>query len=210
MNKNTLIARATLALALAGCAGAALADVRSYPHEHDRDRYDRRYDNDRDRYDRDRYDRRDRDYRYDVDNNPRYDRGYRQEVGRVVAIEARYGGYHQRNRGRDDGVEGALIGAIIGGLVGNQVGGGSGRDAATVAGAIAGGVAGRNIDRNDRDGRSYRHNRRRGEPDAYAISVELRSGRVVTVVQPRSDGRFTVGERVRVIERGGRARVEDL
>lgn len=188
--------------------------------------------NDNDRYYRDdyRYDNYGNHGRNDFSRNPHYYRDFRQDVGRVIAIEARHGGYHHRNR--DDGVEGALLGAIIGGLIGNQVGSGSGREAATVAGAIAGGVAGRNIDRNN-DNERYRYDRDRGydergyygrdrydrgreyswrarEPDAYAISVELRSGRVITVVQARQDGRFHIGERVRVIERGNRARIEEL
>ncbi|MCH7227731.1 glycine zipper 2TM domain-containing protein [Haloferula sp. A504] len=91
---------------------------------------------------------------------------------------------------------GAILGAVAGGYLGRQVGSGSGRDAATIGGAALGGTAG-----------SYAGqaaNRRQG----VEISVKLDGGGEVAIVQQADkDEPFYVGERVRVLGSGGRARV---
>lgn len=91
---------------------------------------------------------------------------------------------------------GAILGAVAGGLLGNQVGSGSGRDAATVGGAAAGGIAGSHI------GKAVTS--RAG----LEIQVDLDNAGSVSIVQevnPREP--FQVGDRVRVLGNGRRARV---
>ena len=91
---------------------------------------------------------------------------------------------------------GTVLGAVAGGLLGNQVGSGSGRRAATVGGAAAGGIAGSHIGKEvtSRPG--------------LEIQVDLDKGGSVSIVQqvnPREP--FAVGDRVRVLGGGRRARV---
>ncbi len=91
---------------------------------------------------------------------------------------------------------GGALGAIAGGLLGDQVGGGSGRRAATVAGAAGGGIAGTHA--------GQAASARQG----LEIEVRLESGDTVSIVQqanPREQ--FEVGDRVRVLDTGRRARV---
>jgi outer membrane lipoprotein SlyB len=91
---------------------------------------------------------------------------------------------------------GAILGAVAGGLLGNQVGSGSGRRAATVAGAAGGGIAGSHI--------GQEVTSRAG----LEIEVDLDSGGAVSIVQeanPREP--FQIGDRVRVLGSGRRARV---
>ena len=91
---------------------------------------------------------------------------------------------------------GTVLGAVAGGLLGNQVGGGSGRRAATVAGAAGGGIAGSHV--------GQAATARQG----LEIEVDLDSGGSVSIVQqvnPRAQ--FEVGDRVRVLDSGSRARV---
>ena len=91
---------------------------------------------------------------------------------------------------------GAILGAVAGGFLGNQVGGGSGRDAATIGGAALGGAAGSHA------GRAI--NNRQG----LEITVRLDQGGSLSIVQelnPRES--FAVGDRVRVLDNGARARV---
>jgi outer membrane lipoprotein SlyB len=91
------------------------------------------------------------------------------------------------------------LGRIGGGFVGYQagrtVGGGSGRAVAGAVGAVAGSVAGEAIEE------------RVTRQQAWQFTVELESGRTISVVQAR-DQSFAIGERVRVYLRGdGAARV---
>lgn len=91
---------------------------------------------------------------------------------------------------------GTVLGAVAGGFLGRQVGSGSGQDAATVAGAALGGAAGSHA------GRAI--NNRQG----LEITVQLDEGGSLSIVQevnPRES--FAVGERVRVLDNGARARV---
>jgi len=91
---------------------------------------------------------------------------------------------------------GTILGAAAGGFLGNQVGSGSGRTAATIGGAAAGGAVGSHA------GQAI--NSRQG----LEITVDLDRGETVSIVQeanPREP--FAVGERVRVLDSGRRARV---
>lgn len=122
-----------------------------------------------------------------------YSRG---EAGRVQSVE--YGTITGIRRVNLEGSStgGSLVGAAAGGLLGNQIGGGSGRTAATVGGALLGAAAGSHVGQNvtSRPG--------------LEISVRLDSGGTIAVVQevnPREP--FGVGERVRVVGTGVRARV---
>lgn len=94
------------------------------------------------------------------------------------------------------GTGGAVLGAVAGGLLGRTVGSGSGRDVATAAGAVLGGVGG-----------SYAGqaaNRRQG----VEITVALDGGGEIAIVQQATKREpFRVGERVRVLNSGSRARV---
>ncbi|MBK1828589.1 glycine zipper 2TM domain-containing protein [Haloferula rosea] len=91
---------------------------------------------------------------------------------------------------------GAILGAVAGGFLGNQVGGGSGQDAATIGGAALGGAAGSHA------GRAI--NNRQG----LEITVRLDEGGSLSIVQEVSKNEsFAVGERVRVLDNGRRARV---
>ena len=108
--------------------------------------------------------------------------------GKVVAID-------------DVVIEGrrSALGRVGGGLIGYQagraVGGGSGSRIAGAAGAVAGAVAGQAIEE------------QATREAAWQFTVELDSGRTISVVQAR-DQSFAIGERVRVYtRRGGAARV---
>jgi outer membrane lipoprotein SlyB len=91
---------------------------------------------------------------------------------------------------------GTILGAVAGGLLGRSIGGGSGRDIATAAGAVAGSAVG------SRAGQAV--NRRQG----VEITVALDQGGEVAITQQVDRNEpFAVGERVRVLNRGGRARV---
>ena len=102
-----------------------------------------------------------------------------------------------RLEGSDSGrVGGTVLGAVAGGLLGDQVGGGSGRRAARVAGAAGGGIAGSHV--------GQAATARQG----LEIEVRLESGNTVSIVQQASQReRFEVGDRVRVLDTGSRARV---
>lgn len=90
---------------------------------------------------------------------------------------------------------GAASGAAVGGIAGSSVGGGKGQAIGAVVGAVAGGVAGAAAEE--------AITRKPG----LEITVRLDSGRIIAVVQEDTGERFAVGERVRVLESGGQARV---
>lgn len=93
-------------------------------------------------------------------------------------------------------VVGAGTGAVVGGIAGSNIGGGRGQDVATVLGAVAGGVAGKKAEE--------ALTRAQGQE----ITVRLQSGRLISVVQEVANGpAFQAGDRVRVLTRGGTARV---
>lgn len=91
---------------------------------------------------------------------------------------------------------GAGAGAVVGGIAASNIGGGRGKNIATVLGAVAGGVAGKSAEE--------ALTRTQGQE----ITVRLRSGRVISVVQEVADGpMFQAGDRVRVLTHRGTARV---
>ncbi len=91
---------------------------------------------------------------------------------------------------------GTVLGGVAGGLLGNQIGGGSGNTAATVGGAALGGVAGSHVGKNIQT------------KQGLEMTVKLDTGKSISVVQevnPRES--FEIGDRVRVLDSGARARV---
>ncbi len=99
-----------------------------------------------------------------------------------------------RLEGTESGV-GTVAGAAVGGIAGSTVGGGKGQAIGAVLGAVAGGVAGAAAEE--------AITRKSG----LEITVRLDSGRTIAVVQEDSGERFAVGDRVRILESGGQARV---
>jgi outer membrane lipoprotein SlyB len=89
---------------------------------------------------------------------------------------------------------GTVVGAVAGGLLGHQIGGGSGNTLATIAGTVAGGAAG-----------TAAEQRMKGKP-AQRVTVDMRAGGTVTVVQPPND-RLWKGMPVVVVGSGESARV---
>ena len=96
--------------------------------------------------------------------------------------------------GTESGV-GAISGAAVGGIAGSNVGGGKGSAIGAVLGAVAGGVAGKAIEESA--------TRKPG----IEITVRLDSGRTVAVVQEDTGEGFNRGDRVRMLESGGQARI---
>ncbi len=90
---------------------------------------------------------------------------------------------------------GTTAGGVIGGVAGSEAGGGKGKVVGAVLGAVVGGIAGAATEEVA--------TRKSGQE----ITVRLDSGRVIAVVQEDSGEKFTVGDRVRVLESGGEARV---
>jgi outer membrane lipoprotein SlyB len=82
---------------------------------------------------------------------------------------------------------GSAGGAIVGGIAGSAVGGGRGSAIATTVGAIAGGLAGAAIE----EGATRQA--------ALEITVQLRDGRAISVVQTEDNITFQTGETVRVL-----------
>ncbi|MGA0845023.1 MAG: glycine zipper 2TM domain-containing protein [Luteolibacter sp.] len=122
-----------------------------------------------------------------------YSRG---EAGRVQSVERGTIIAIRNVKLEGESGTGTLLGAVAGGLLANQIGGGSGRRAATVAGTAVGGIAGSHIGQNvtSRPG--------------MEIEVKLDSGGTLAIVQERSArDTFKVGDRVRVVGTGSRARV---
>ena len=86
---------------------------------------------------------------------------------------------------------GTAVGAVAGGLLGSGMGDSK---TATVAGAVLGGAAG-----------TYAESKLRKQ-DAQRITVNMKTGGSVTIVQP-PDGRLREGMNVRVVGSGESARV---
>ncbi len=94
------------------------------------------------------------------------------------------------------GVAGAGVGAVVGGIVGSGFGSGSGRGLATVLGAVGGGVLGSKVQKD------------LTKKQGVEVTVRLDDGEVVAVIQELSPKVYlSVGDRVRVITRHGKARV---
>lgn len=99
-----------------------------------------------------------------------------------------------RLEGTESGV-GAVAGGAIGGIAGSSVGGGKGSAVAAVLGAVAGGVAGAAAEE--------AVTRKPG----LEITLRLDSGRTIAIAQEDTGESFARGDRVRVLESGGQARV---
>ncbi len=98
--------------------------------------------------------------------------------------------------GSDSNV-GTIVGAVAGGLAGRQVGGGSGQDIMTVVGAVAGGYAG------------SKYGEGTASSDGVEIGLKMDDGREIAIVQELEENEmFRVGEQVRVVFNGNKARVE--
>lgn len=90
---------------------------------------------------------------------------------------------------------GTGAGAVVGGVAGSNIGEGKGSVVGAVVGAVVGGMAGSAIEKG-----ATRKN-------GLEITVRLDSGRTVAIVQEDTGEDFRVGDRVRVLESGGEARV---
>ncbi len=96
--------------------------------------------------------------------------------------------------GTESGV-GAVAGGAVGGIAGSTVGKGKGSAIGAVLGAVVGGLAGA-----------------AGEEavtrkQALEIIVRIDYGRTIAIVQEDKGEQFAVGDRVRILESGGQARV---
>lgn len=89
---------------------------------------------------------------------------------------------------------GTVVGAVAGGLLGSQIGSGRGSTAAAVVGATAGAAAGTVAESKIK------------KKDAQRVTVQMKTGGQVTVVQPL-DSRLRTGMKVRVEGGGETARV---
>ena len=95
----------------------------------------------------------------------------------------------------EKGFLGGLGGALVGAIAGSTIGGGKGKDLATVAGGIGGAVAGSKIQE------------KATEEQGVQLIVELKSGKIVSIVQ-KAGSDLQVGDTVKVIlGEGGSARV---
>lgn len=90
---------------------------------------------------------------------------------------------------------GTASGAVIGGVAGSNIGQGKGAIVGAVLGAVAGGVAGKAIEEHAT------------KTNGLEITVRLDSGRTIAIVQEDKGEDFRVGDRVRILESGGEARV---
>lgn len=89
---------------------------------------------------------------------------------------------------------GTIAGGAVGGIAGSSVGGGRGSAIAAVIGAVAGGLAGSALE----EGITRK--------DGVELTVKLDGGGMIAIVQ-EADEVFTAGEKVRILETGGVARV---
>lgn len=91
---------------------------------------------------------------------------------------------------------GTLTGAALGGIAASNVGKGRGKLAATIIGAVAGGVIGKKVE---------------GEiskEEGVELLIDLDNGKTIVVIQGKDPrDQFRVGDRVRVLSRGGETRV---
>lgn len=92
---------------------------------------------------------------------------------------------------------GMILGGVAGGVLGHQIGGGAGKTLATVGGAGLGAVAGSHAEKE------------MGSRQGIEIQVRLDGGEGTTSVTQEANPNepFAVGERVRVLYNGGRARI---
>ncbi len=91
---------------------------------------------------------------------------------------------------------GTILGGVAGGVLGNQVGSGRGRTLATVGGAGLGAVGGSHAQKN------------LGARQGIEVEVRLDGGGTVAITQEDNvNDPFEVGDRVRVLYGGSRARI---
>jgi len=90
---------------------------------------------------------------------------------------------------------GTAAGAVVGGVAGSQVGKGKGSTVGAVLGAVVGGIAGSAIEKGAT------------KKNGLELTVRLDSGRTIAIVQEDTGEDFRVGDRVRLLESGGEARV---
>lgn len=110
------------------------------------------------------------------------------QVGTVVAVRS------VRVEGSQSGV-GGVAGGVIGGVAGSSVGGQRESIVVGVLGAVAGAVAGNAIER------------AATQEDALEIIVRMPSGEDRAIVQARGSEQIAVGDRVQIINSGGKVRV---
>ena len=115
-------------------------------------------------------------------------RVYEVKMGVVESVRA------VKLEGTDSKV-GTVAGGVVGGVAGSSVGGGKGSAIGAVLGAVAGGVAGAAAEE--------AITRKPG----IEVVVRLDSGRTIAVVQEDTGESFVRGDRVRILESGGQARV---
>lgn len=115
-------------------------------------------------------------------------RVYEVKMGTVEGVR------NVRIEGTKSGV-GTATGAVVGGVAGSNIGQGKGAIVGAVLGAVAGGVAGKAIEE------------QATKTNGLEITVRLDSGRTIAIVQEDTGEGFRVGDRVRLLESGGEARV---
>ena len=90
---------------------------------------------------------------------------------------------------------GTVAGGAIGGIAGSEVGRGKGSAVGAVLGAVVGGLAGSAAE----EGMTRK--------TGLEITVRIDFGRTIAVVQEDTGEQFARGDRVRILESGGQARV---
>lgn len=115
-------------------------------------------------------------------------RVYEVKMGVVEAVR------YVKLEGTESGI-GAASGAAIGGIAGSGAGDNRGSAIGAVVGAVVGGLAGAAVEE------------AATKKQGIEITVRLDSGRTLAVVQEDSGEKFAVGERVRMLESGGQARI---
>ncbi len=115
-------------------------------------------------------------------------RVYEVKMGTIESIRS------VKLEGTDSGV-GAVAGGAVGGIAGSTVGKGKGSAIGAVLGAVVGGLAGA--------AGEEAVTRKQG----LEIIVRIDYGRTIAIVQEDKGEQFAVGDRVRILESGGQARV---
>jgi outer membrane lipoprotein SlyB len=90
---------------------------------------------------------------------------------------------------------GTATGAVVGGVAGSQVGRGKGSVVGSVLGAVVGGIAGSAVEQGVT------------KANGLELTIRLDSGRTIAIVQEDTGEDFRIGDRVRILESGGEARV---
>ncbi len=115
-------------------------------------------------------------------------RAYEVKMGVVEHVRA------VKLEGTASGV-GTAAGGAIGGIAGSSAGSGKGSAVAAILGAVVGGLTGAATEEVA--------TRKAGQE----ITVRLDSGRTIAVVQEDTGEKFAPGDRIRLLESGGQARV---